>query len=81
VKTFRTTQVASPGAELAIVDQRLGDPGPGAVRIAVEACGVCHSDSVFVGNQWPDLRLRTDRSMIVKHANANPVVPGNGRLV
>ena len=24
---------------------------------------------------------RTDRSMTVKRANANPVVPGNGRLV
>ena len=24
---------------------------------------------------------RTDRSMTVKNANANPVVPGNGRLV
>jgi hypothetical protein len=24
---------------------------------------------------------RTDRSMIVKDANVNPVVPGNGRLL
>ena len=35
--TFRAAQATSPGAELAIVDRPLADPGPGQVRVAVEA--------------------------------------------
>ena len=55
--TFRAAQATSPGAELAIVDRTLADPGPGTVRVAVEACGICHSDSVFVDDQWPGLQF------------------------
>jgi alcohol dehydrogenase len=55
--TFRAAQATSPGAELAIVDQTLADPGPGQVRVAVEACGICHSDSIFVDGQWPGLQF------------------------
>ncbi len=55
--TFRAAQATSPGAELAIVDQTLADPGPGQVRVAVEACGICHSDSIFVEGQWPGLQF------------------------
>src|ERR1700737_3986279 len=55
--TFRAAQATSPGAELAIVDQILADPGPGQVRVAVEACGICHSDSIFVDGQWPGLQF------------------------
>jgi D-arabinose 1-dehydrogenase-like Zn-dependent alcohol dehydrogenase len=54
---FRAAQVTSPGAELAIVDRTLADPGPGTVRVAVEACGICHTDSVFVDDQWPGLQF------------------------
>lgn len=38
-------------------------PGPGHVRIAVDACGVCHSDAVFVGAMVPGVRF--------------PLVPGH----
>src|SRR5258705_7783741 len=54
---FRAAQVTSRGAELAIVDRALADPGPGTVRVAVEACGICHTDSVFVDDQWPGLQF------------------------
>src|SRR5258705_2502129 len=54
---FRAAQVTSPGAELAIVDRTLVDPGPGTVRVAVEACGSCPHDSVFVDDQWPGLQF------------------------
>jgi D-arabinose 1-dehydrogenase-like Zn-dependent alcohol dehydrogenase len=43
----------------------------------VEACGICHSDSVFVDDQWPGVQF----AVTVGDADANPVVPGNGRLV
>ncbi|HUE33642.1 MAG TPA: alcohol dehydrogenase [Mycobacterium sp.] len=55
--TFRAAQAGTPYAELAIVDQPLADPEPGTVRVAVEACGICHSDTVFVDGQWPGLRF------------------------
>jgi alcohol dehydrogenase len=54
---FRAAQASSPGAELALVDRTLVDPGPGCVRVAVEACGICHSDSLFVDDQWPGVRF------------------------
>jgi len=55
--TFRAAQVTSPGAPLAVIDQALAEPGPGTVRVAVEACGICHSDSMFVDDQWPGLQF------------------------
>ena len=55
--TFRAAQALSPGAPLAVIDQVLAEPGPGSVRVAVEACGICHSDSLFVDDQWPGVRF------------------------
>jgi alcohol dehydrogenase len=55
--TFRAVQALSPGAPLAVIDQALAEPGPGRVRVAVEACGICHSDSLFVDNQWPGVQF------------------------
>jgi alcohol dehydrogenase len=57
VTTFRAAQALSPGAPLAVIDQALAEPGPGSVRVAVEACGICHSDSLFVDNQWPGVQF------------------------
>jgi alcohol dehydrogenase len=54
---FRAAQANSPGAELALVDRTLPDPGPGTVRVVVEACGICHSDSLFVDDQLPGLQF------------------------
>jgi alcohol dehydrogenase len=55
--TFRAAQVPSPGAPIAVVDKALAEPGPGSVRVAVEACGICHSDSMFVDGQWPGVQF------------------------
>ena len=54
--TYNAIQVARPG-EFAEVKKPLVDPGHNYVRIRVEACGVCHSDSGTVEGlfpiQWP----------------------------
>jgi D-arabinose 1-dehydrogenase-like Zn-dependent alcohol dehydrogenase len=42
---MRVVQVAAPGAPLELVEREVPSPGNGEVRIRVEACGVCHSDS------------------------------------
>jgi alcohol dehydrogenase len=57
MRTFRAAQVSAPRGELALVDRTLAEPGPGSVRVAVEACGICHSDSLFVDDLWPGLRF------------------------
>src|SRR5215469_8166187 len=49
---YRAIQVAKPG-EFEAVMKPLVDPGPGQVRIRVEACGVCHSDSGTVEAVFP----------------------------
>ena len=51
-ETYRAIQVTKPG-EFAAVVKPLVDPGPGQVRIRVEACGVCHSDAGTVEGLFP----------------------------
>lgn len=52
--TYRAVQVTAPG-KLELVERELAPPGPGMVRVRVEACGVCHSDSMTVEGQFPGL--------------------------
>ena len=42
---MRAVQVEKPGSPLELVERPVPEPGPGKVRIKVEACGICHSDS------------------------------------
>jgi len=56
--TMTAVQVPGPGADLEIVRREIPEPGPGQVRIQVQACGVCHSDvitkeGVFPGIAYP----------------------------
>jgi alcohol dehydrogenase len=57
VTTIRSAQVLSPRGPLTVVDRALPEPGPGDVRVAVQACGICHSDSLFVDGQWPGVQF------------------------
>jgi alcohol dehydrogenase, propanol-preferring len=50
--TYRAVQVSAPGT-FELVRKPLRDPGPEQVRIRVEACGVCHSDSGTVEALFP----------------------------
>jgi len=44
--TMRAVQIPSPKGAFEIVERPIPEPGPGTVRIRVQACGVCHSDSL-----------------------------------
>jgi D-arabinose 1-dehydrogenase-like Zn-dependent alcohol dehydrogenase len=55
---MRAIQVTSPNGAFELVERDLPVPGPRQVRIQVQACGICHSDSftklgAFPGIQYP----------------------------
>lgn len=50
--TYRAVQAIAPG-RLELTEKPLVQPGPGHVRIRVEACGVCHSDAATVEGVFP----------------------------
>jgi len=53
--THKAVHVASPGAELILVDVETASPPPDHVRIAVAAAGVCGTDHAFVNGGMPGL--------------------------
>src|SRR5262245_23189424 len=44
--TMRVVQVSRPNGPFSVVERPMPAPGPGSVRIKVQACGICHSDSL-----------------------------------
>ncbi len=55
-RTMRAAVVPSEGEpRLELRNVAIPEPGPGWVRIKVEACGVCHSDSLTVLKFWPGI--------------------------
>src|SRR5260370_32324283 len=50
--TYRAIELSGPG-KFAEARKPLLDPGPNQVRIRVQACGVCHSDSATVAGLFP----------------------------
>ena len=53
---MRVVQIAGPNGPLEIVEREIPEPGAGSVRIKVEACGICHSDSVTKEGTWPGIK-------------------------
>ena len=53
--TMRAAVVPEAGGEFEIVDRAIPEPGPNEVRIAVEACGICHSDAFVKEGTYPDV--------------------------
>jgi D-arabinose 1-dehydrogenase-like Zn-dependent alcohol dehydrogenase len=53
--TMIAVQVPGPGADLEVVGREIPEPGPGQVRIRVQACGVCHSDVITKEGQLPGI--------------------------
>jgi D-arabinose 1-dehydrogenase-like Zn-dependent alcohol dehydrogenase len=47
--------VPRPGGPFELVEREIPEPGPGAVRIRVEACGICHSDWLTKENLFPGI--------------------------
>jgi D-arabinose 1-dehydrogenase-like Zn-dependent alcohol dehydrogenase len=61
--TMRAIQVATKGGPFEHVERALPQPGRGQVRVKIEACGVCHSDSIAKDGLFPNV--------------AYPIIPGH----
>lgn len=53
-RTYKAVQVTQPG-KLEVVERAIVEPDFGQVRIRVEACGVCDTDSFTVQGGFPGL--------------------------
>ena len=53
---MKTIQVPKAGGDLQLVNRDIPVPKPDWVRIRVQACGVCHSDSMMKEGYWPGLQ-------------------------
>ena len=51
--TMRAAVVSEAGGEFEVVERDVPDPGPAEVRVAVEACGICHSDEFVKEGTYP----------------------------
>lgn len=49
-------QIGRPGGAFETVTRELPEPGPGQVRLKVQACGICHSDAFVKDGHWPGLQ-------------------------
>jgi D-arabinose 1-dehydrogenase-like Zn-dependent alcohol dehydrogenase len=53
---MRAVQVAKAGGPLELVERDIPAPGAGQVRVKVNACGICHSDSFTVEGLYPGIK-------------------------
>lgn len=52
---MRAVQVSKAGGPLEMVEREIPTPGPGFVRVRIEASGICHSDVLTKDGLWPGL--------------------------
>jgi D-arabinose 1-dehydrogenase-like Zn-dependent alcohol dehydrogenase len=53
---MRAVQISRSNGPFELVEREVPEPGAGAVRIKVEACGICHSDSLVKSGAMPGLQ-------------------------
>lgn len=56
MRTMKAAQISRPGGDWEIVEREMPVPGPGQIRVKVEACGICHSDMMVKDGLWPGLQ-------------------------
>src|SRR5207302_201913 len=53
---MNAAQIRKPGGDWELIERDIPDPSTGEVRVNVEACGICHSDSLVKEGLWPGLQ-------------------------
>jgi D-arabinose 1-dehydrogenase-like Zn-dependent alcohol dehydrogenase len=56
ISPMKAAQIPKAGGEFEIVEREIPKPGPGQVRIKVQACGICHSDALTKEGSWPGIQ-------------------------
>src|ERR1700687_5574851 len=56
IKPMRVAQISKAGGDFEIVEREIPTPGVGQVRIKLQACGICHSDSLTKEGLWPGIQ-------------------------
>ena len=52
---MKKVRVIKAGGNFEMIDQPIGEPGAGQVRVKVQACGVCHSDALTKDGVFPGI--------------------------
>ena len=53
---MRAVEATSPKGPLKMAEREISQPGARQVRIKVQACGSCHSDSLTKEGMWPGIK-------------------------
>jgi propanol-preferring alcohol dehydrogenase len=55
-RKMKVAQISNPGGDWDLVERDIPEPGVGQIRVKVEACGICHSDTLVKEGLWPGLQ-------------------------
>ena len=55
--TMKAVQISKANGPFELVERDIPEPGPGELRIKVEACGICHSDAFVKSAGFPGMTL------------------------
>jgi D-arabinose 1-dehydrogenase-like Zn-dependent alcohol dehydrogenase len=82
---MKTVQVAKAGGTFEVVQRDVPEPGPGEIRVKVEACGLCHGDSLAKEGHWPGIQYPRvpghEIAGVVDAVGAGPAVWKKGQRV
>jgi D-arabinose 1-dehydrogenase-like Zn-dependent alcohol dehydrogenase len=53
---MKAAQISKAGGDWELIERDIPEPSVGQVRVKVEACGICHSDSLVKEGLWPGLQ-------------------------
>src|ERR1044071_3525218 len=53
---MKAAQISKAGGDFELTERDIPEPGPGQVRVKIEACGICHSDVLVKDGLWPGLQ-------------------------
>ena len=56
MRKMRAIQIAGPKKPLELIEKTIPSPHKGTVRVKVQACGICHSDSFTKEDAFPGMK-------------------------